>query len=69
MRWFALLATMLLAVPVAAQNLLSNPDFDLDPTVPGNDWSTTGTGDLLWNQGKGDPSPPSARTARAALSV
>jgi len=62
MRLIALLATTLLAAPVAAQNLLTNPDFDLDPTVPGNGWSTTGTGALLLNQAIGDPSPPSART-------
>jgi hypothetical protein len=68
MRLIALLATALLAAitllvaPVAAQNLLTNPDFDLDPTVLANGWSTTGTGALLWNDGKGDPSPPSART-------
>jgi len=62
MRLIALLATTLLAAPVAAQNLLINPDFDLDPNVPGNGWSTTGAGALLWDQGIGDPSPPSART-------
>lgn len=59
-----LLATMLLAMPVAAQNLLVNPDFDLDPTVSGNGWSTTGTGTLSWNQATGEPSAPSARTSQ-----
>jgi len=62
MRWIALLATTLWAAPVAAQNLLINPDFDQDPTVSGNGWSATGTGSLEWNQALGDPSPPSART-------
>jgi hypothetical protein len=65
MRLIALLATMLLAAPVAAQNLLINPDFDLDPTLPANGWSTTGTGALVWNQPIGDPSPPSARTTQS----
>jgi hypothetical protein len=59
-----LLAATLLAAPVAAQNLIINPDFDFDPTVVGNGWSTTGTGDLSWNQATGDPSPPCARTSQ-----
>jgi hypothetical protein len=64
MRWIALLATLLLAAPVAAQNLVINPDFDLDPTIPANGWSTTGTGALVWHQATGDPNPPSARTTQ-----
>ena len=64
MRLITLLATMLLAAPVTAQNLLVNPDFDLDPTISGNGWSTTGTGTLSWNQAAGEPSAPSARTSQ-----
>ena len=64
MRWIPLLAIVFLAAPATAQNLLVNPDFDQDPTVLGNGWSTTGTGDLLWNHASGDPSQPSARTSQ-----
>jgi len=62
MRWLVFLTVTLLATPVTAENLLVNPDFDLDPTVPGNGWSTIGTGSFLWVQTNGDPMPPSART-------
>jgi hypothetical protein len=51
-----------LAHPVAAQNLVVNSGFDLDPTDPANGWATDGTGwlsHILWF---GDPAPPSART-------
>src|SRR4026209_1456336 len=65
MRLIALLATLLLAAPVAAQNLLINPDFDLDPTVPANGWSTTRTRGPVWGQAVGDPGPPSARTTQS----
>jgi hypothetical protein len=64
MRLIALLATMLLAAPAAAQNLLVNPDFDLDPTIAGNGWSKTGTGTLVWFETFGDPSPPCARSTQ-----
>ena len=62
MRWLVFLTVTLLATSVAAENLLVNPDFDLDPTVPGNGWSTIGTGSFLWVQADGDPMPPAART-------
>jgi hypothetical protein len=64
MRLITVLTLMLLAAPVVAQNLLVNPDFDLDPTLAGNGWVATGTGVLAWIQGDGDPSPPSARTTQ-----
>jgi len=55
---------LILAVsaPSFAQNLLTNPQFDLDPTIPGNGWETEGTGELVWNTITGQPSAPSART-------
>ena len=62
MRWLIFLMTALLVTPVMAENLLTNPEFDLDPTIPGNGWSTVGTGLFLWNQSSGDPTAPSART-------
>lgn len=62
MRWIVILTVALMVTPATAENLLVNPDFDLDPTVPGNGWSTIGSGTLLWNQANGDPTPPSART-------
>ncbi len=62
MRWFIILTVTFMVTPVAAENLLVNPDFDLDPTVPGNGWSNIGTGSFLWIQTNGDPMPPSART-------
>jgi hypothetical protein len=62
MRWMVMLAATLLAGSATAENLLFNPDFDLDPTVPGNGWSTIGTGAFTWGQAFGAPTPPSART-------
>jgi hypothetical protein len=64
MRWIALVAVVLLASPAAAQNLLLNPDFDLDPTGGGTGWVATGSGSFTWNQGVGDPAPPSIRTTQ-----
>ena len=64
MRWLVFLAVTLFATSVTADNLLINPDFDLDPTIPGNGWSSTGTGSFLWIQSGGDPAPPSARTSQ-----
>jgi len=57
-------ALFLAAAPAVAQNLLTNPDFDLDPTVPGNGWTAEGTGVFAWNQFEGDPSLPSAQTTQ-----
>ncbi len=62
MRSIIILVAMLAATIVSAQNLIINPDFDLDPTITENGWSTIGTGVLEWNQSTGDPSPPSAHT-------
>lgn len=56
---------VLLAATASAQNLIVNPDFDLDPTIPGNGWTAIGTGILSWNEGTGDPDPPSARTEQS----
>lgn len=53
--------TVLLASTAAAQNLLMNPGFDLDPTNPANGWTTEGNGVLSHYSGAGDPAPPSAR--------
>lgn len=45
---------------VSAQNLLVNPDFDLDPSDPGNGWVVVGTGRLTFDTGDGYPAAPSA---------
>jgi hypothetical protein len=66
MRIYLIAFLVVFVTPVAAQNLLINPDFDLDPTNPANGWSVEGTGVFLWNQSDGQPSPPSARTNQFA---
>ena len=45
----------------AVVNLLTNPDFVLDPTIPVNGWTAVGTGTLSHNLLEGDPALPSAR--------
>lgn len=65
MRVLAFFVTLILAAaPAVAQNLLDNPQFAQDPTVPGNGWETEGTGTFTWNQSSGDPATPSARTTQ-----
>lgn len=66
MRLFILLIMpILVAAPAAAQNLLENPQFNLDPTVPGHGWTVSGTGTAAWVPGAGDPEPPSVRTTQS----
>jgi hypothetical protein len=65
MRRIAFLSLVLFAAAASGQNLIVNPDFDLDPTIPGNGWTAIGTGILSWNEGTGDPDPPSARTGQS----
>lgn len=45
----------------APQNLLVNPNFDLDPSNPSNGWTIVGTGTLTHVTGNGYPAPPCAR--------
>ncbi len=60
--WRLALVTIVISSGSAeAQNLLTNPDFDLDPTNPANGWIVNGTGLLSHSLGTGDPAPPSAR--------
>jgi hypothetical protein len=44
-----------------ADNLLVNPNFDLDPTDPANGWTSVGDGTVEFLSGIGMPDPPSVR--------
>jgi hypothetical protein len=62
MFWKVLLILVLGVSTAAAENLIVNSNFDLDPTDPANGWVASGTGSFSWNQSSGDPALPSART-------
>ncbi|MCB1864469.1 MAG: hypothetical protein KDG50_03500 [Chromatiales bacterium] len=54
------LGLMVLGAPVLAANLLVNPQFDADPSVSGNGWTLSGTGNFTWRMDTGQPAAPSA---------
>jgi len=66
MLWKILTIVVLLATPSLAQNLLQNPDFDLDPTIPGNGWDIIGTGIFEWLPNDGYPAAPSVAMDQVA---
>ena len=64
-RAFAL-AVIAWAGVAGADNLLVNPNFDLDPTDPANGWIAVGTGTVEFLGGVGQPDPPSVRLLATA---